>query len=97
MSFGSGDRIHLGTGSSSGGCGNNVSELFAAAVLPLAEKFFFSSENPKSLLDIYDRFININNSYINRKKKKTANTRVSAVMRTKITQAFFFLQKKFRK
>lgn len=95
MSFGSGDRIHLGTGCFSGACGDDDSELFTAAAQPLVENFFFSFslENPKSFLDIYNRFININNSYINRKKKKTANTLISTAMQTKITQALSFLQK----
>lgn len=72
--------------------------VFTAAVQHLVENFFFSfaSENPKSFLDNYNRFININKSYINRKKKKTANTLISTAMQTKITQAFSFLQKKIK-
>lgn len=92
MSFGSGDRIHLGTACSSGACGNTASELFTAAVQRLVENFFFSfsSENPKSFLDNYNRFININKSYINRKKKKTANTLISTAMQTKITHSLSY-------
>lgn len=92
MSFGSGVGFILGLGVI-----QEAVEIMPVSCLPFAENFFFSfsSQNPKSSLDIYNRFININNSSINRKKMKTSNTHYFAtLMQTKITQAFSFLQKK---